>query len=70
MSDTIQIQFNGESREVPSDSTIRDLLTAAGVKGEYCAVELNMEIVPRQDYESQLVKAGDAIEVVTLVGGG
>jgi sulfur carrier protein len=66
----VTIEFNGNEQQVDESTTILDLLEQSGVEPRYCAVELNMEIVPRSHYASQSVKEGDRIEVVTLVGGG
>jgi sulfur carrier protein len=70
MMSTITIEFNGNEEEVDEATTILDLLERSGVEPRYCAVEVNLEIVPRSHYASQCVKDGDRIEVVTLVGGG
>lgn len=64
------IEFNGNEEQVDETTTILDLLERSGVEPRYCAVEVNMEIVPRTQFASHLVKQGDRIEVVTLVGGG
>ncbi|MFO0014917.1 MAG: sulfur carrier protein ThiS [Planctomycetota bacterium] len=66
----VTIEFNGNEEEVDESTTILDLLERSGVEPRYCAVEVNMEIVPRSHYASHHVKQGDRIEVVTLVGGG
>ena len=67
---TVTIEFNGHEEEVDEATTILDLLERSGVEPRYCAVEVNLEIVPRSHYASQCVNEGDRIEVVTLVGGG
>jgi sulfur carrier protein len=33
-------------------------------------VELNLEIVPKSQYDSTILKDGDSVEVVSFVGGG
>lgn len=66
----VTIEFNGTEEEVDDTTTILDLLERSGVEPRYCAVEVNLEIVPRAHYASHCVKEGDRIEVVTLVGGG
>lgn len=66
----LTIQFNGQSKQVENGISVEELLLSAGVLTKFCAVELNLEIVPKHEYRSQIVKEGDAIEVVTLVGGG
>ena len=66
----VTIEFNGNEQQVDESTTILDLLEKSGVEPRYCAVEVNLEIVPRSHYASHPVKEGDRIEVVTLVGGG
>lgn len=67
---TANIIFNGQSMQVPLDCTISKLLELAQMRSKLVAVEVNMEIVPKSQHDSHLVKTGDAIEAVTLVGGG
>ena len=66
----ITIEFNGEKRQVVEKSTIVDLLRSAKVESRFCAVELNLEIVSKERYETTCLVNDDKIEVVTLVGGG
>jgi sulfur carrier protein len=64
------IQVNGESREVASGSTVAALLGELGVTQPHVAVELNLEVVPRAQHRETVLREGDRLEVVTLVGGG
>ncbi len=66
----ITIEFNGQASQVDEKSTVADLLRLAKVESRFCAVELNLEIVPKDLYDSKSLNDGDKIEVVTLVGGG
>jgi sulfur carrier protein len=66
----ITIEFNGQASQVDETSTVADLLRLAKVESRFCAVELNLEIVPKDLYDSKSLNDGDKIEVVTLVGGG
>ncbi|MEK7237979.1 MAG: sulfur carrier protein ThiS, partial [Nitrospirota bacterium] len=34
------------------------------------AVEVNLKIIKKQDYQEQILKDGDSIEIVNFVGGG
>ena len=70
MSNAIRIVVNGESRQVPSGSTIADVLRALEVNPERVAVELNREIIRRPDWPStELIEAAE-LEIVHFVGGG
>ena len=64
------IQVNGEDREIAPGASIKNLLSELGVTQPHVAVELNLEVVPRAEHESTMLREGDRLEVVTLVGGG
>lgn len=66
----LTIEFNGSEEQVDESTTVLDLLEKAGVEPKFCAVEINLEILPRHNYSTRRVQEGDRIEVVTLVGGG
>jgi thiamine biosynthesis protein ThiS len=50
--------------------TITDLLSANDAAGPGVAVERNQKVVCRTDHSKTVIKAGDKIEIVRLVGGG
>lgn len=66
----MKIELNGEALEVPAGTTISQLVEIADVPPNYLAVEVNQEVVPREQHGAYVIEAGDAVEVVTLVGGG
>ncbi len=66
----ITIEFNGATSQIDEKSTVADLLRFAKVESRFCAVELNFEIVPKDQYSAKSLVSGDKVEVVTLVGGG
>ena len=66
----MQIMLNGDSVAAEDGATVEKLLQQLGISWERVAVELNAEIVPKADYEKQLLSDGDKIEIVHFVGGG
>ncbi len=66
----MKIYFNGQSRQVSDGITIAQLLEQLDLKPRYVAVEVNLELVPRDRHPEFVLQAGDRLEVVTLVGGG
>ena len=64
------IQLNGELREIQAGASVAKLLGELGVAQPHVAVELNLEVVPRAQHEATVLREGDRVEVVTLVGGG
>jgi len=64
------LTINGESRDFPDGITLAALVAQLGMKADRVAVELNLEIVPRPQWESTVLKNGDKLEIVHFVGGG
>jgi len=66
----VRITVNGEARDVPDGTTVLRLVEILGVPRQATAVEVNRVLVPRSLQASRALADGDAIEIVTLVGGG
>jgi thiazole synthase len=64
------ITLNGERRSFPAPLTISQLLEALGQGRRPVAVEVNQQVVPAAQHPQRRLDEGDAVEVVTLVGGG
>jgi thiazole synthase len=70
MNPDVTITLNGERRAFPTPLTVADLLRRMELRPEFVAVEVNRVLVPRARHGQTEVREGDALEVVTLVGGG
>lgn len=70
MSDRITLVVNGETKSCTEQTPLPDLLQQLGFNPRLVAVEYNGEILHRQFWADTKVQQGDAIEVVTIVGGG
>ena len=68
--DALAIVLNGEPRHVASGSTVLDLLSGLGRHPRTVAVELNGDILPRDEYGARRLHGGDRLEVVHFVQGG
>lgn len=65
------IQLNGKSMELPETiKSIRDLLQLYALENRIVVVEVNKEIVYKEQYVSQMLSDRDTIEIVHFVGGG
>jgi thiamine biosynthesis protein ThiS len=64
------LHINGEQRDFPGDLTVASLVAQLGMKPDRVAVELNLAIVPRAQWDTTTLKDGDKLEVVHFVGGG
>jgi thiamine biosynthesis protein ThiS len=66
----MKLQINGEHRDFPGQLTLAALVDQLGMKPDRVAVELNLEIVPRAQWENVQLKEDDKLEIVHFVGGG
>ena len=64
------IFINGEARELVGVSTIAGLLDALELPKQRVAIELNKQVIRKQDWDSTTVSNNDKVEVVHFVGGG
>lgn len=70
MTNTIQLQVNGETKTCFPQTRLPDYLQAIGLNPRLVAVEYNGEILHRQFWDNTYLQAGDRLEIVTIVGGG
>jgi thiazole synthase len=64
------ITINGERRSFPDPLTVAELLRQLGHDPVKTAVEVNLEIIRREQQTGRHLADDDRVEVVTLVGGG
>ena len=63
------LHINGRDIET-DDISVADYLTQQGYQQPLVAVEQNGSILPRSAYKSTILTDGDALEIVSFVGGG
>ena len=66
----MKITVNGEAREIPDETTLRQLIEALGIDEKVMAAAVNMEIVKKEDWRTYSLREGDRIELLHFVGGG
>lgn len=70
MSGKAVVTVNGERREIPEGLTVAALLEHLGLESNRVAIERNLDILPRGDWEKTIVQPDDRFEIVHFVGGG
>lgn len=70
MKTDVNIVVNGEQRTVAAGTTLSALIRELGLRPEQVAVERNLDVVPRSNFDQTSLLANDQLEIVTLVGGG
>lgn len=66
----MKFQINGESKSFDRPLTLAALIDVLGMKSDRVAVELNLDIVPRDRWATTELDEGDQLEIVHFVGGG
>jgi sulfur carrier protein len=66
----VKVTLNGAPREIAPGTTVLSLLEGAGVDRRRCAVEVNLEVVPKARHGERVLADGDRVEIVTMTGGG
>ena len=66
----MQITLNGRPETLDSATTLGRLLTQLKLEPIRVAVEINEDLIPRKTFAKTVLRDGDRIEIVTLVGGG
>jgi thiamine biosynthesis protein ThiS len=66
----MNLTINGESRTLLEAESLGALVGQLGMKPDRVAIELNREIVPRDQWQQTRLRDGDHLEIVQFVGGG
>ena len=68
----MKIKVNGEEKLIKQDKSIslKETIILLGYSSNTVVVELNKIIINSEEWENKLVKNGDKLEIVSIVGGG
>jgi len=66
----IALQVNGKRVELDGPTLLTDYLARLGADPRAIAIEHNGEIVARAGYATLVLRDGDRVEIVRMVGGG
>ena len=65
----MKLTVNGDLRDLPDGTTVSALLEQLKLLPRSVAVELNRRLLRSEKYDA-ILNDGDAVEIVTFVGGG
>jgi len=66
----MKININGTSQNLDPTKNLSDIVTTFCKQSKHVIAELNGTIVPSEQWTKTNLKEGDALELVTFVGGG
>jgi len=70
MTQGVHIHVNGEQRATGIGATVADLLRELDIRPDRVAVELNLEILDKREYDKRSLQEGDRVEIISFIGGG
>jgi sulfur carrier protein len=66
----MEITINGEKQTLKDQMSVAQYLEKLGIDPETVIIELNLDILNRDDHGSILIEEGDCIEIIRMVDGG
>lgn len=66
----MRLKVNGESIENLTAATLKELLDELRIDSGRVAVEVNLTVIKKSDYEDFRLNDRDRVEIVNFVGGG
>lgn len=66
----MRIKINGCEQEIDGAKTLEELAAIKKLIKNNIVMELNREIIPKEQWLKTVLKKGDLLEIVSFVGGG
>lgn len=66
----MNILLNGDKETLDKDYNLTELLLKYEFTPEIVTVNVNGEIIKREDFENTIVKDGDSVDILMFMGGG
>ena len=66
----MNVTVNGKQTDVADDTSIVMLLSQFNITSPMTIVEVNREVVAREEWDGRNLSEGDEIEIIQLMGGG
>lgn len=67
----MKVRINGKEEEITENSlTLQELINNRGLSPGKIVVEVNLQIIPRDQWPRINLKNNDSIEIISFVGGG
>ncbi|MEJ8554074.1 sulfur carrier protein ThiS [Tepidibacter sp. Z1-5] len=61
---------NGDKMSFDQYITVKDLISKLNLNPQTIVVEVNLNIIPKDQYESTNLYENDKVEIINFVGGG
>jgi sulfur carrier protein len=66
----MMVKINGQSTEIAEEATLQTLVELKKISPKTIILELNGQIVNSEKWPNTLLKTGDKLEIIRIIGGG
>ena len=66
----MKISVNGEIKELPEGISVREMIECLSLPPRRMAIEVNKQVIRKQDWSELKIRDNDHVEIVHFVGGG
>ncbi len=66
----MKLIINGKNKEFSNSYTLHEIIAQCSANAEHVIAEINGSIIKSHQWQTTNIADGDAIELVTFVGGG
>lgn len=64
------MKLNGKDFQLEKSMSLYDFFIEKEIKMDRVVVELNGDIIPKEKFNTSIIKNDDSLEVISFVGGG
>jgi len=66
----MQVQVNGQKESLENGVSVKRFLISKNINPNRVACELNLKIIRRSQLDDVILKEGDQLEIIRMMGGG
>ncbi len=66
----MQIKINGKERTISDSATVTAMLKELNINNPMIIIELNRNVIKKNEYNNTILSPNDTVEIITLMGGG
>jgi sulfur carrier protein len=67
---TLPVTVNGDKTNVPTGTSVADLVASLGIEPRGIAVAVDGEVVTRRTWPERSLAAGESVEILSIAQGG
>ena len=66
----MQIKLNKKEKKLPENSSLDDLISLLKLNVQSIVIEVNLNIIKKENWKNFILKDSDSVEIITFMGGG